>query len=43
VILSWGVRAIAVPVSLGLSVSAVSCGWAGQGWCLVAPGDSLHA
>jgi hypothetical protein len=32
-----------MPVSLGLLVSAVSYGWAGQGWCLAAAGDSLHA
>jgi hypothetical protein len=32
-------RAISVPVSLGMSVPAVLAG-AGQGWCVVAPGDS---
>ena len=30
---------IIVPVSLGMSVPGVIAG-AGQGWCLVAPGDS---
>ena len=30
---------VGVPVSLGMSVPAVMAG-AGQGWCLVAPGDS---
>jgi hypothetical protein len=33
---------IIVPVSLGMSVPAVMAG-AGQGWCLVAPGDSSRA
>jgi hypothetical protein len=32
-------RAINVPVSVGMSVPAVMAG-AGQGWCVVAPGDS---
>ena len=31
-----------MPVSLGMSVPGISAG-TGQGWCLVAPGDSLHA
>jgi hypothetical protein len=31
-----------MPVSLGMSVPGISAG-TGQCWCLVAPGDSLHA
>ena len=35
-------RTSCMPVSLGMSVPGISAG-TGQCWCLVAPGDSLHA